>query len=695
MSGSLIRGLFILSSTIFNLQAHRGQTEILWDHYGVPHIYGKNLQEMYYAHGWAQMRNHANLMLKLYAQARGRAAEYMGREYLTSDTRMLLFNIPDQAMKVYRQQDTEYKMYLDAFASGINHYAVAHAEEIDEKLRQVLPVTSQDIIAHVLRIMNLEFLAVEDVHMAERMSQAGSNAYALAPSKTASGKALLLINPHMPWNDFYICFEAHLNSEGFNAYGVSLVGMPFLSMAFNEYLGWTHTVNPIDASDRYDLTVRDEGYLLDGKLLPFDKKHVSIKIRQDDGSFTEHDTAFLYALHGPVVGLKDNHAYAVRTAGFENCRIFEQYHKMAKSTDFREFESALKMLQNPMFNVVYADQAGNIFYLFNGNIPVRKNGDFAFWKGTIDGSKSTFIWKRTHAYRELPRVLNPSSGFVQNCNDPPWFCTDPPVLDPQSFPSYFSSTATYLRPQRAVNMIRDNPSVSFGQLIDYKHDTGMEAAERFLDDLLAAVDEYPDPRAQEAAGILRSWDQQTELNSRGAVLFARWWDKVNNKIFETPWSKEDPFGTPDGISLQEEAVELLIAASNEVKDKYGQLDVAWGDIYRYRLNGLDYPANGGPGEYGIFRTIYFTDDTDHKMKAIAGETFIAVVEFGDKVKAMVALAYGNATQPGNPHVGDQLAMLTEKKLRPVLMDKASVLQNTTEREMLTIEAHTLLPNNKK
>ena len=661
------------------------QTEILWDTFAVPHIFGKDLPEMYYAHGWAQMRNHTDLLIKLYVQARGQAAAFLGEDFLPSDKRILLFNLPDQAQKFYQNQDPEYQSYLDAFTAGVNDYASAHAGEIDAHLKGVLPITSHDVIAHVLRVSILEFPGGEDILIAGELSQTGSNAYALSPSKTASGHAMLLMNPHLPWNDLFIWFESQLTAPGFNAYGISLVGMPFLSMAFNDDLGWTHTVNPIDVSDRYVLTLQDDGYLLDGKVEPFDNKSITIRIRQNDGSFREQETTFRYSKHGPIVGMNDRRAYAVRLSGFQNYRIFEQYHKMAMSANFNEFESALKMLQNPMFNVIYADKAGHIFYLFNGNIPVRMKGDFAFWKGTIDGTESALIWDRMHPYQDLPKVLNPPSGFIQNCNDPPWYCSDPPLLNPQSFPAYFSSRATFLRPQRAVNMIRDNPSVSFEQMIQYKHDTKMEAAERFLDDLLAAIEKHPDPAALEAAAILGSWDKNTEADSRGAVLFARWWVKMDYTMFARPWDPEAPFCTPDGIREEKMAVDLLIQATNELLDKYGRADIAWGEIHRLRLDGLDYPANGGPGEYGIFRTVYFSEDTDHKQKAVAGETFTAVVEFGKEVRAQAILPYGNATQAPYRHAGNQLKMMSEKKLRPVWLDKSIILQNMTEKVVLSMK----------
>ena len=678
--------ILVLSFSGCGVDGQNKQTEILWDTYGVPHIFGKNNQEMYYAFGWAQMHNHADLILKLYAQGRGSAAEFWGEEFLDSDKLVRLFDLPGRAKKVYLENDSEFRSYLDAFVKGINEYANTHPDAIDKTAKKVLPVTIEDVIAHTLRITCLEFLAAEDIYISKKSTDAGSNAIAISPSKSASKNALLLINPHLPWSDYFLWFEAHLTSDKFNAYGVSLVGMPSITMAFNENLGWAHTVNPIDASDRYELTLQDEGYILDGKTLEFETKQVQIKVLQDDGSLAENNFTFRYSQHGPLIGQKDKKAFAVRIAGLDNVKIFEQYHKMAVAKNFTEFESACKMLQNPMFNVIYADRDGNIFYLFNGNVPVRDVGDFYFWRGTIDGTKSKYIWEKTHSYEDLPKLLNPATGFVQNCNDGPWTCTYPTLINPKDYPAYMSYQGMPFRPQRAVNMIKDNQSVSFDQLIGYMHNTGMETADRFLDDLLAAVEKHPDTTAIKAAEILKSWDKSTDVKSSGAVLFAAWWDKVRGNMFLIPWDSKEPATTPDGLNDPKQAVELLIKAFGEVQNKYGSANIAWGDVNRFRMNGIDYPANGGAGDYGIFRTVYFADDRDNKKLAIAGETFIAVTEFGDKVKSMVSLSYGNATQPGNKHIGDQLKMMSEKKLRPALLEKADILLNLEEKEILIISA---------
>lgn len=213
----------------------------------------------------------------------------------------------------------------------------------------------------------------------------------------------------------------------------------------------------------------------------------------------------------------------------------------------------------------------------------------------------------------------------------------------------------------------------------------MEVADRFLNDLLTATEQFPSPEALEAAAVLKAWDRKTEPGSKGAVLFESWWNEIGNDMFEVQWNNESPVTTPSGLKDKRMAAEILVKACKAVKEKYGSIDVAWGEVNRFRIGTYDYPANGGPDNLGVFRTMYFIDDNDNKKLAVSGDTYVAVTEFGEKVRASVLLSYGNATQPGNNHSGDQLKMLSEKKMRPALLDKADILENLEKRESLVIE----------
>lgn len=669
-------------------------TEILWDKWGVPHVYATDEAEMYYAFGWAQMQSHANLILRLYAESRGTGSEFFSEKYLESDRLFHLFNLTDSAQAQYERFTGDEKLFLDSFVRGLNDYAEANPEEIDEKFRKVLPVTAIDVLAHGKRVINLEFLSGRDVGQSfnelkelEKEITPGSNSYAIAPAKSESGKAMLVANPHLPWNDLYMFFEAHLNAPDFDVYGVTLVGMPVLNIAFNKNLGWTHTVNTIDASDRYVLTLEGDGYILDGEVRSFDEKSVVIKVLQDDSSIVDKEIKLKYSQHGPIIFEHGDKAYALRIAGLDNDSYFYQYHKMGKSDNFDEFEDALKMMQIPMFNVVYADKAGNIMYLFNGNVPERSEGDWKFWNDKVDGTRSDLIWHSYHDYGDLPKLFNPETGFVQNANDAPWTATYPLMLNSEDYPAYMSPKPEELpasfRAQRAINLIKDDDSISFEELVDYKLDTGMEVAERLLDDLLAAVEQYPDPVAVEAAAVLRNWDGETNTDSKGAVLFARWIDKLGNDMYAVPWSIENPVTTPDGLKDPEKAVAILVEAADEIDIAYGSMDVAWGNVNRFRVGKIEFPGNGGNHDYGVFRTMYFKAPKERNINyAFHGDTYVAVVEFGDNVRAKVLLSYGNSTQTGNRFMGDQLEMLSENQLRDAFLSKEVVLNNLAFKEEL-------------
>jgi acyl-homoserine-lactone acylase len=669
-------------------------TEILWDKWGVPHVYATDEAEMYYAFGWAQMQSHANLILRLYAESRGTGSEFFSEKYLESDRLFHLFNLTDSAQAQYERFTGDEKLFLDSFVRGLNDYAEANPEEIDEKFRKVLPVTAIDVLAHGKRVINLEFLSGRDVGQSfnelkelEKEITPGSNSYAIAPAKSESGKAMLVANPHLPWNDLYMFFEAHLNAPDFDVYGVTLVGMPVLNIAFNKNLGWTHTVNTIDASDRYVLTLEGDGYILDGEVRSFDEKSVVIKVLQDDSSIVDKEIKLKYSQHGPIIFEHGDKAYALRIAGLDNDSYFYQYHKMGKSDNFDEFEDALKMMQIPMFNVVYADKAGNIMYLFNGNVPERSEGDWKFWNDKVDGTRSDLIWHSYHDYGDLPKLFNPETGFVQNANDAPWTATYPLMLNSEDYPAYMSPEPEELpasfRAQRAINLIKDDDSISFEELVDYKLDTGMEVAERLLDDLLAAVEQYPDPVAVEAAAVLRNWDGETNTDSKGAVLFARWIDKLGNDMYAVPWSIENPVTTPDGLKDPEKAVAILVEAADEIDIAYGSMDVAWGNVNRFRVGKIEFPGNGGNHDYGVFRTMYFKAPKERNINyAFHGDTYVAVVEFGDNVRAKVLLSYGNSTQTGNRFMGDQLEMLSENQLRDAFLSKEVVLNNLAFKEEL-------------
>lgn len=667
---SLLLGFILAVCLSFYIPASGfAVTEILWDSWGVPHIYAKDAKELFQAFGWSQMQSHGDLILRLYGQARGRAAEYFGETYLNSDRYVRTMGIPTRAKVWYEQQSPTMRGFLDAFAAGINNYVKEHPDKINNEVKAVLPVNGIDVLAHVQRVIHFTFLVNQDQlksKVSNNQTTPGSNGWAIAPSHSTSGKAMLLANPHLPWSDSYLWYEAQLTAPGIDAYGAALVGMPVFAIAFNNNLGWTLTVNTHQGWNKYELKLADNGYIFDGKVRAFTSETQTIKIKQKNGTITEETLIVQQSIHGPIVddNKQDKKAIAARIVGLDQPQMMQQFWDMARATKLSEFEAAIKTLQLPMFNLIYADKNDHILYLFNAQVPIHSQGDWNYWQGTVPGDTSATLWTKTHPYRDLPRVLDPPSGWLQNANDPPWTSTFPQVLNPNNYPSYMAPNFMSLRAQRSGRMLLEKLTISFEQMIANKFSSRVELADRILDDLIVAARKNGSEIGRQAADILSAWDRQTEANSKGAVLFAVWARAMpSSQLFATNWDEKSPLNTPKGLANPAKAVQVLEAAATTVKLLYGTPDVAWGEVARLRYGKLDLPASGGPGLFGIFRVIDLIPAKDGKFQQIAGDSYIAATEFSNPVKAKVLMTYGNSTQPGSSHIGDQLPLYSRNQLR--------------------------------
>ncbi|MFM2060619.1 MAG: hypothetical protein RLZZ507_289 [Cyanobacteriota bacterium] len=679
----LIGIIFALVVNIPSFSTVPKTTEILWDTYGIPHIYANKSENAFKAFGWAQMQSHGNLLLRLYGQARGKASEYWGEKYLDSDKWVLTMDVPKRANSWYEKQSPEFRSYLDAFATGINNYAQENPDLIDDQVKVVLPVTPQDVLSHLQRVLLYTFIVDPGriANINDKKSAPGSNGWAIAPKHSANNKAMLLANPHLPWGDLFLWYEAQITAPGIDAYGATLVGIPVLAIAFNDNLGWTHTVNTHDGWDVYELKLQKDGYLFDNKVLPFQTNNFFLKVKQKNGSFREQLLTIKNSIHGPVISEKNSKAVALRVVGQDRPGILEQWWDMSKAQNLTAFEKVVQRLQLPMFTIMYADQEGHIMHLFNGLVPVRKEGDFKYWQGVIPGDTSKTLWTKFHPYQDLPKVIDPSSGWLQNANDAPWTTTFPIAIKADNYPSYIAPRGPmYFRAQRSAKMLAEDESISFEEMIAYKHSTRMEFADRILDDLIPAA-QQGNELAKQATEVLKKWDRQANANSKGAVLFAAWADKLDfDTAFSQPWNENQPLTTPDGLANPQAAVELLEKVTKEIKATYGSLDVSWGEVFRLRVGNLDLPANGSDGYLGTFRVVDFAP-AEGRFQSVGGDSFVAAVEFSQPVRAMALNSYGNATQPGSSHISDQLPLFAEKKLHPVWRTKPEINQHLEGRKV--------------
>ncbi|MGA7385552.1 MAG: penicillin acylase family protein [Methylocella sp.] len=587
-----ISGLAAFTSLLLSGSALAGEAEILWDQFGIPHIYGPDVLTVVRGLGYAEMENHAETILMNVASARGRPAEYFGpgasNANVNNDIMVRTEDIPNRAQSWLETGGGEQASILQAFTDGVNQYAKRHGDTIDTLFRQVLPLVPTDITAGIQNTVHFTFMPQQDnlpalisawqtggvsaanavacnftpgcsngTAVASNDTPRGSNGWAIAPKKSASGNAILMGNPHLPWGNntpvpglgMFQLMETNLvigdpEKPKLNASGVVLAGAPFIAIGYSDEIGWTHTNNTIQNTNLYELTLNPNGtYNFGGIALPLLHSTDTIKIRQADGSLTSQNIDVFASVHGPIVAPSNdtnpNKALALRVAGLQQPSLVTQYWKMIKAHSLEEFIAANSSLQSPFFNVIYADRDGHILYVFGGRQPVRQGGAWGKYSGILDGSDPSLLWTSTFPWSELPRAIDPPGGFIANSNNPPWTSTFPQTAtnDPANFAAYISPQFMDMRPQHGARFLLFGGSLTLADVLSGKESTHMLLADRVLPGpfgLLAAARASGDPIAQAAAKTLTQWDGNADAASKGAVLFEAWWTNVFDDLNTNP-----------------------------------------------------------------------------------------------------------------------------------------------------------------
>jgi acyl-homoserine-lactone acylase len=668
-------------------------TEILWDRYGIPHMFAPDHASLFYAYGYAQMEAHSELLVRLYTQARGRAAELYGEQYLDSDRWVRVNGIPELAKQWATQQSPEFAPLLAAFVEGLNAWGAEHSDSLSAAAQAALPFKVEDVLAHGLRVIHYDWLVsaskVESRVKHAAVDNEGSNEWAIAPSHSANGHSMLLSNSHLQWGDMHTYFEVQLTAPGVTSYGAVWIGVPVLRQCFTDYLGWTQTTNNPNGADLYNLTLKDGGYVLDGKVHQFEVSKQTIRVRQKDGTLRDEPLTIRKSEHGPVVVDHAGTAVALRVAALDRPRMFEQFWKMGLARNFAEFQDAMRMQQLPLFNTAYADRDGHIMYLYNAAVPVRARGDYQFWAGVVPGDQSELIWSRSKIvpYDQLPKVIDPPAGWVQNSNDMPWTSAYPMLLDSSKFPPYLAPpTGITTRAQRGIRTLSPPKKLTFEDVKAGKLSTHVETADQFVDDLIAAARSLGTDRAKKAAEVLAKWHRAADNESDGTLLFYRFLIGAGNHFhsiggYAIPSDEHRPLDTPRGFADPARAVQVLDTVAGDLEKQYGSLHVKWGDVIRLRRGSSDLPANGAPSLMGAIRTLDFGPFVNGKAEAVHGDTYYAVIEFSRPVHAEALLGYGNWSKVGSKHVDDQLPLFSKKQMRPVWRARNEIEANLESRKV--------------
>jgi acyl-homoserine-lactone acylase len=668
-------------------------TEILWDKYGIPHIFAPDHASLFHAYGYAQMEAHAELLVRLYAQASGRGAEFYGEQYLDSDKWIRTNGVPETAKQWAKGQSPEFATLIESFARGLNQWATEHRAELSPEAQAVLPLSAEDVYAHGLRVIHYDWV-VSPRRLEGRLQRwedevHGSNEWAIGPARSATGKAILMSNSHLQWGDIHTYFEVQLTAPGVTSYGAVWVGFPVLRQCFTEYVGWTQTTNNPAESDLYGLIEKDGGYVLDGQVKPFETRTETLKIKQADGTMKEELLVVRKSVHGPVVAERRGMPIAMRVVGLDRPKMFEQFWRMGLAKNLKEWEDGMRMAQLPLFNTAYADRDGHIGYVYNATLWKHETGDYRFWQGVVPGDRSELIASDIHPYESMPKVFDPPEGWVQNSNDMPWTSTYPMILDHTKFPAgYAAPSGITQRAQRGIRILSTAPpQMTFEDVKKGKLSTRVETADQFVDEIVATAKARGTPLAKRAADVLAKWDRQAEVESDGMLLFYKFMTAAGQNFrdiggFKLPTDDKRPLETPRGFKDPAKAMKVLDEVAAAIEKEYGSLVVKWGDVLRFRRGNADVPGNGAPSQLGAIRTIGVSPFKDGKVEATSGDTFYAVIEYSVPQRAEALLNYGNWSKKGSKHIEDQLPLASRKEMRPVWRTKAEIEANLESRKVL-------------
>lgn len=713
MKSFLIKIAILAFVSFANAQVHAQvsdelsrQVEVIRTANGVPHIRAQNLRAAGYALAWLQIEDYGDRMAMSVLGASGRASTVYGYERIESD--FLIRREREKTAAKYARLSKDVRDVYDGFSAGLNRFITLHPKEFpvgmptdfigfDVASTEIAPPNVRKIRNFVGRLtQGSNTSAAPDTQPQTDEEEGegaddGSNAWAFAPSRTKSGKAILMRNPHLQWTAGY--YEAHITVPGvIDFYGDFRIGGPFTVIGgFNKDLGFSTTNNQQDLDEFYsfDADARTpDHFLLDGKSVPLTRQLLTVPFRNGDSISTE-TREFWSTPFGPVVHRGNGNIYILKFAGDGENGAGEQFLKMMRAKTHKEWMDAMRMRARTTSNFTYADRAGNIYYLWNAALPLLPHppGDDL---AVTHVKNRNGMWTELVPFDSLPQVLNPPGGYVHNENSTHHYTNiRMPVVSKNAYPN-FEEPRLSLRSQLAIQLINGEEKFSLEDIVKLKHNYRALLADRVKADLLAAVRKSsPTGDAASAIDLIEKWDNTTSADSRGSVIFQEWWRHYSGihgdnrqalpdeQRYAKVWSINDPFNTPSGLADPKRAAESFAWAVDEVTKRYGRYDVAWGDVYRVRRGNVDVPVGGCGNDLGCFRIMGYTRQADGKFAATGGDGWTFAVEFGDVPRAYSVLAYGQSNRPESPYFSDQAAMFARGEMKPVAFTEVDIKKNAS------------------
>ncbi len=682
---------------------------IIRDDFGVPHIYGKTDADAVFGLLYAQCEDDFNRVEQNYIWATGRLAEVEGKDAIYSDLRANMFMTEEEAKSAYESAPDWLKALCDAFADGINYYLHTHPEVQPRLLTRFEPwmpmyfsegsiggdierISTSKIRAFYEAGLELPEMQLLEMEKEKEVSEPqGSNGIAISGKLTQSGKTMLLINPH---TSFYFRGEVHVVSEeGLNAYGAVTWGQFFVYQGFNEKTGWMHTSTYTDVMDEFKETiVKNNGkmyYQYGEELRPVDSLNISLKYTTKEG-MAEKVFPIYRTHHGPVTHTVDSQ-WTASAMMWEPAKALEQSYIRTKQEGYDGFRQMMDIRTNSSNNTVYADAEGNIAY-FHGNFIPKRDPLFDYTQ-PVDGSDPGTDWQGLHTVDENILILNPENGWIQNCNSTPYTAALNYSPKREGYPKYMSRDQENFRGVHAIELLKDRSGYTLDSVIQLAHDPYLPAFEALVPGLIKAYDASDHDKSvlREPIEELRNWDYKTSKESV-AMTLSHYYGTLCYQKAERPdglyamqlieyWGSDSP---------DSEKLDLFKETVSQLQNDFGRWDIPWGEVNRYqRLNGdirqafddaqPSIPIGFASGHWGALAAYGARyGNTTKKIYGTRGNSFVAVVEFGDKVKAKTILAGGQSGNPASPHFKDQIQRYADVVWKDAAYYKEDVLKRAKE-----------------
>ena len=693
---------------------------IIRDDWGIAHVYGKTDADAVFGVMYAQAEDDFNRVETNYLNSMGRLAEAEGEAEVYRDLRMKIFIDPDDMKAQYEKSPAWLKTLMDAYANGLNYYLHTHSNVTPRVITRFEPwmaltFSEGSIGGDIERVpipnlrafygrplasttpggreSTLEADGREGSVTGERgwgpasieEEPGGSNGAAIAPSNTTAHHALLLINPH---TSFFFRSEAQMVSdEGLNAYGAITWGQFFVYQGFNDRAGWMHTSSGVDNIDEYLETVVRKGdsffYKYGNEERPLKATTITVPYKTSTGMAQKTFTIYR-SHHGPIVRQLngDNVRWVSVRLMQEPLKALTQSYLRTKAKSYKTFRETMELHTNSSNNTIYADADGAIAY-FHANFIPKRDAKFD-WTKPVDGSDPATEWKGVLSIDETPGLLNPASGWLYNTNNWPWSAAGPSSPKKSDYPDYVDrGNEESPRGKHAIRVLQDKKDFTLDSLTAAAYDSYLPAFAELIPPLLGAYDETPatnplKARVSAQIQLLRDWDLRWSVTSVPTSLAVFWGDELMQKVASAATrAGTSAYNYAISRASAEQRLQALAAASDTLAANFGKWNTPWGDINRFqRLTGdIVHPFNDAAPSIPVgFTSARFGSlasfgasarQGTKKWYGTSGNSFVAAVEFGDRVRAKAVTAGGESGDPRSPHFNDQAARYSTGNLRDV------------------------------